>query len=49
MGKKKKILLYSHDTYGLGHIRRSLSLANRLSQDNPHIHQLSLQSLLAVR
>jgi predicted glycosyltransferase len=28
--KDKKIFLYSHDTFGLGHIRRSLKIANAL-------------------
>ncbi|MBW1999342.1 MAG: hypothetical protein JRJ29_15455, partial [Deltaproteobacteria bacterium] len=25
-----KILMYSHDTYGLGHIRRTMAIANHL-------------------
>ena len=29
-GRKKRIFLYSHDTYGLGHIRRTLKIANTL-------------------
>lgn len=30
--RHKRILLYSHDTYGLGHLRRNLLLASRLCQ-----------------
>lgn len=35
-----RILLYSHDTYGLGHLRRSLSVADQLAADIPRVHQL---------
>lgn len=31
MNRGKRILIYSHDTYGLGHLRRSLLIAERLS------------------
>ncbi|MGR8978721.1 MAG: glycosyltransferase family protein [Gammaproteobacteria bacterium] len=31
------IMLYSHDSYGLGHIRRSLEIARRLSEGMPHV------------
>src|SRR5258708_17672488 len=27
---EKKVLLYSHDTFGLGHLRRNLAIAQRL-------------------
>lgn len=30
-----KVLLYSHDTYGLGHLRRNLAIAQHLLQRNP--------------
>lgn len=30
MGLRKKILLYSHDSYGLGHLRRSQTIAHAL-------------------
>ncbi len=40
MMKKPRILLYSHDTYGLGHLRRSLSIAWQLVADVRHAHQL---------
>lgn len=40
--KKPKILLYSHDTYGLGHLRRSLTIANQIARDIPDAHQLLL-------
>lgn len=35
-----RIMLYSHDTYGLGHLRRSLSIANQLALDIPNASQL---------
>ncbi len=31
------ILMYSHDTYGLGHIRRTMAIAEQLRQDNTNI------------
>ncbi len=40
MTTKPRILLYSHDTYGLGHLRRSLAVAQQLAQDIPDVHQL---------
>jgi predicted glycosyltransferase len=30
-----RVLIYSHDTFGLGHLRRSRAIANRLVQKNP--------------
>ncbi len=30
--RKRRIFLYSHDTFGLGHIRRTLKIANELAQ-----------------
>ena len=39
---KPRILLYSHDTYGLGHLRRSLSVAHQIARDIPGSHQLLL-------
>ncbi len=39
---KPRILLYSHDTYGLGHLRRSLTIAEQLARDIPGSHQLLL-------
>jgi predicted glycosyltransferase len=38
--KKPRILLYSHDTFGLGHLRRSLSIAAQIARDIPQAHQL---------
>lgn len=35
-----RILLYSHDTYGLGHLRRTLAIAGQLAHDLPGAHQL---------
>jgi predicted glycosyltransferase len=31
------ILMYSHDTYGLGHIRRTMAIANHLSDINTNV------------
>lgn len=44
MGQRKKprILLYSHDTFGLGHLRRSLAIAEQIACDIPRSHQLLL-------
>jgi predicted glycosyltransferase len=33
--EQPRILIYSHDTFGLGHLRRSRAIANRLTQCNP--------------
>ena len=35
-----RIMLYSHDTYGLGHLRRTLAIAGQLAQDLPHAQLL---------
>lgn len=40
--KKPRILLYSHDTYGLGHLRRSLLIASQVAKDIPRSRQLLL-------
>ncbi len=37
---RPRIMLYSHDTYGLGHLRRSLTIAAQLAQDIPEASQL---------
>ena len=42
MHAKPRILLYSHDTYGLGHLRRSLAIAGQLAADIKGVHQLLL-------
>jgi len=39
---KPRILLYSHDTYGLGHLRRSLAVADQLARTLLGAHQLLL-------
>lgn len=36
-GKSVRILMYSHDTFGLGHIRRTRAIANALVAANPEI------------
>ena len=42
MANKPRILLYSHDTYGLGHLRRSLAIAGQVAKDLNGTHQLLL-------
>lgn len=42
MPKRPRILLYSHDTFGLGHLRRSLAVAQQIAQELPKAHQLLL-------
>ena len=45
---KPRILLYSHDTYGLGHLRRSLAIARQCATDIKDVYQLLLTgSMLA--
>ena len=38
--QKTRILLYSHDTYGLGHIRRTLAISHQIAHDLPKSRQL---------
>ncbi|NNN02964.1 MAG: hypothetical protein HKL87_03085 [Acidimicrobiaceae bacterium] len=33
----RRVLLYSHDTYGLGHLRRNLAIAEHLLDGHPHL------------
>ncbi len=40
--KKPRILLYSHDTFGLGHLRRTLAISHQIAADLPRAHQLLL-------
>lgn len=42
MKNDPRILLYSHDTFGLGHLRRSLAIAAQIAQDIPGASQLLL-------
>jgi predicted glycosyltransferase len=39
-GQDTKLLVYSHDTFGLGHLRRSLALIRQLSEDHPGLSTL---------
>ena len=34
-GRGTRVLIYSHDTFGLGHLRRSRAIANAIVQDRP--------------
>lgn len=36
----RRVLLYSHDTYGLGHLRRNLAIARRLLEARPGLRVL---------
>ncbi len=38
--QRPRILLYSHDTYGLGHIRRTLAIAEQIERDHSNARQL---------
>jgi predicted glycosyltransferase len=38
--QRPRILLYSHDTFGLGHLRRTLGIAERVAGDWPQASQL---------
>ena len=42
MPRGPRIALYGHDTFGLGHLRRNLTLAHRLARDFPTAHLLAL-------
>lgn len=42
MRRGPRIALYGHDTFGLGHLRRNLTLAHRLARDFPDAHFLAL-------
>lgn len=44
-----RLLIYGHDTYGLGHLRRNLTLAARLTRDFPTLSILLLTGSPAVR
>src|SRR5688500_6580473 len=37
-GARPRVLLYSHDSFGLGHIRRTVLIA----ADSPHAHEFAL-------
>lgn len=37
-----RVLTYSHDSYGLGHLRRSITLATAMVQRGPNVHALCL-------
>ena len=37
-----RVLTYSHDSFGLGHLRRSVTLASAFTAHGPHVHALCL-------
>ncbi|MGG7567996.1 glycosyltransferase family protein [Rhodovulum sp. DZ06] len=41
-GPTRRALLYSHDTFGLGHLRRSRTIAGALTQSDPQVAALIL-------
>src|SRR5260370_2882664 len=49
MSHAPRILLYSHDTFGLGHLRRNLAIAGRLSHALPGVSLLLLSGSQAVQ
>ncbi|CAG0943869.1 hypothetical protein ANRL1_01507 [Anaerolineae bacterium] len=40
--RSPRLLLYSHDTFGLGHIRRTLAIADQVARDHGNVRQLLL-------
>ena len=40
--KKRKIVVYSHDTFGLGNIRRMLAIAKSIVESDPYVSILIL-------
>lgn len=42
VGGQRRVLLYSHDTFGLGHLRRSRTIALALTQHDPSLAALIL-------
>jgi predicted glycosyltransferase len=42
LGHIRRIALYSHDTQGLGHVRRNIALAAAMVADDPHVEVLLL-------
>lgn len=42
MSRLRKLLLYSHDTYGLGHLRRNLAIASHLLAATPGLQVILL-------
>lgn len=43
-----RVMLYSHDAQGLGHLRRNLALAHHLSQHLPELAQAPVTGLLVA-
>ncbi len=48
MTKHLRVLLYSHDSQGLGHVRRNLALAQHLAHDLPQLTGRPVTGLLAT-
>jgi predicted glycosyltransferase len=44
-GKPYNIVMYSHDTYGLGHIRRTLAIASQIRNPSTNILILTGSSI----
>src|SRR5215467_14503014 len=44
-----RLLIYGHDTYGLGHLRRNLAIATELSRQVPELSILLLTGSPAVQ
>ena len=40
--REQRVILYSHDTFGLGHLRRSRALATALTASNPNASAIIL-------
>lgn len=48
-GYLKRLLLYSHDTYGLGHLRRNLGIANHMLATVPGLQVVLITGSTAAR
>jgi predicted glycosyltransferase len=46
--KARRVLLYSHDGFGLGHLRRNLNVARRLVREVPGTSALVVAGLPGV-
>ena len=40
--RRGRVLIYSHDTFGLGHLRRSRAIANALVEEHPGLSVIIL-------
>ena len=48
MAETYRVLLYSHDSQGLGHVRRNLAIAHNLARRLPGIINTDVAGLLVI-